>query len=174
MAKEMLREIRPHVTLYRDTANGIAWVEDGTTGVGHSAHPNIDASGSVRGMQELGYWDKGARTVRSHGFIYNIDKLVANDDEELDRIAAQHCQCGGEHGHHALQFTIEQLESHVWEQLQESLPQYGLSVEGGLAHAVTQDIGPRIADFLHEHGVRVDWSDRSRYGVTTSGGDDRG
>lgn len=27
-----------------------------------------------------------------------------------------------------------------------------------------QDLGPALADFLHERGVDVDWTDRSRYG----------
>jgi hypothetical protein len=34
--------------------------------------------------------------VRSHGFIYNISSYVVSDD--LDRIAAENCQCGGNHG----------------------------------------------------------------------------
>jgi len=98
MSKIKIQEIRPHVTLYRDDLTGIAWVENSSTGCGHSAHPNIDATGSVRGMKDLGYWDKNARTVRTHGFIYNIDSYVVTD--ELDHIAAEHCQCGGLHGQH--------------------------------------------------------------------------
>lgn len=31
-------------------------------------------------------------------------------------------------------------------------------------HFSVQDIAPALADFLHEHGVDVDWTDRSRYG----------
>lgn len=96
MAKEQIKEIRPYVILYRDPKTGIAWVENGSTGQGHSAHPNIDASGSVRGMKQLGYWNKEDRCVRSHGFIYNIDRLIVTDD--LDEIARQHCKCGGNHG----------------------------------------------------------------------------
>ena len=90
-----ISDVRPHITLHRCPRTGIAWVEDGTTGVAHSAHSNISATGSVRGMKARGYWDKADRTVRTHGFIYNISKAVVHD--ELDRIAAQHCQCGGTH-----------------------------------------------------------------------------
>lgn len=68
MSKIKLQEIRPHVTPYRDDHTGIAWVENSSTGCGHSAHPNIDATGSVRGMKDLRHWDKNARTVRTHGF----------------------------------------------------------------------------------------------------------
>lgn len=93
--KRKLLEIKPYVVLYRDDRTGIAWVEDGTTGMGHSCHPNIDATGSIRGMKKLGYWNAKDRCVRSHGFIYNIDHLVSSD--ELDRIAAEHCRCGGRH-----------------------------------------------------------------------------
>lgn len=95
MAKKLLRQVSEYVYLYRDTRTGIAWVENGSTGGGHSAHANIDASGSVRGMVSRGYWRKTDRTVRSHGCIYNIDTLVVTD--ELDQIAADHCQCGGKH-----------------------------------------------------------------------------
>lgn len=95
MAKVLLKVIRPHVQLYRDPKTGIAWVEDGTTGNGHSCHPNISSTGSVRGMKSLGYWNKQDRTVRSHGWVYNIDHVAVSG--ELDKIACQHCQCGGRH-----------------------------------------------------------------------------
>lgn len=93
--KVLLDVIRPHVKLYRDPKTGIAWVEDGTTGSGHSCHPNISSSGSVRGMKDRGYWGKHDRTVRSHGWIYNIDHVSVSG--ELDEIARLHCRCGGAH-----------------------------------------------------------------------------
>jgi hypothetical protein len=92
---ETLKEIQPHVTLKRDTDTGIAFVDNGSAGVRHTVHPNIDASGSVRGMVSLGYWNAADRTVQAGGFIYNIDRYVADDD--LDKIAGEHCQCGGQH-----------------------------------------------------------------------------
>ena len=93
--KVLLQVIRPHVKLYRDPRTGIAWVEDGTAGIGHSCHPNISSSGSVRGMKDRGYWGKNDRTVRSHGFIYNIDHVVTSSD--MDEVARQHCRCDGVH-----------------------------------------------------------------------------
>lgn len=93
--KELIEVVRPHVKAYRDPKTGIAWVEDGTTGTGYSCHPNIDASGSVRGMKQRGHWYKSDRTVRSHGFIYNIDRCVITSD--LDEIANAYCRCGGVH-----------------------------------------------------------------------------
>lgn len=95
MAKKLIKHIEEYVDLYRDTKTGIAWVENGKTGSGHSAHPNIDSSGSVAGMKKLGYWAKDARTVRSYGAIYNIDSCVVSD--KYDEIARKHCQCGGKH-----------------------------------------------------------------------------
>jgi len=86
-----VRQVREYVDLHRDPRTGIAWVENGSTGCGHSAHPNIDASGSVRGMVSLGHWKKSERKIRSHGFIYNIDRLVVSDD--LDQLAADECRC---------------------------------------------------------------------------------
>jgi hypothetical protein len=91
MAKRLIKEIEPYVNLYINPKTGITWVENGSTGNGHSCHPNIDSSGSVRGMKILGYWRQDDRTVRSNGCIYNIDKLVVTD--ELDEIAAEYCQC---------------------------------------------------------------------------------
>ena len=91
--KVLLQTLAPYVHLYRDSRTGIAWVEDGTSGAGHSAHPNIDASGSIRGMKQLGHWGKKDRCVRTHGFIYNIDHLTV--DTGYDKVAHQHCRCGG-------------------------------------------------------------------------------
>lgn len=96
MAKQFLRTIRPHVRLYRDPKTGIAWVENGEAGISHSCHPNISRTGSVRGMKSRGYWGKNDRTVRSHGFIYNIDICHTSDD--LDKVACAECRCGGNHG----------------------------------------------------------------------------
>lgn len=92
--KELIQQISEHVALYRDPRTGIAWVEDGTTGCGHSCHPNIDRTGSVRGMKSR-FWGKKDRVVRSHGFIFNIDRLATSD--ELDELARKHCRCGGKH-----------------------------------------------------------------------------
>lgn len=62
-----MREIEKHINLYRDDKSGIAWIEDGTTGTGVSVHPNIDSSGSVRGMKDRGYWGKKDRTILKGG-----------------------------------------------------------------------------------------------------------
>ncbi len=54
--KQFIREIEENVNLYRDDKTGIAWIEDGRTGLGISVHANISATGSVVGMKNLGYW----------------------------------------------------------------------------------------------------------------------
>ena len=94
--KQFVQQLTEYAVLYRDTKTGIAWVEDGASGNWHSAHPNIDVSGSVAGMKNLGYWTKDARCVKSHGFIYNIDLCVVTT--AFDEVARTHCQCGGNHG----------------------------------------------------------------------------
>jgi len=89
--KRFIKEVKPSCDLYIDDKTGIAWIEDGSTGMGHSVHPNIDITGSVRGMKERGYWDKTDKIVRSHGWQYNISKFVCSS--ELDEIVAEHCEC---------------------------------------------------------------------------------
>lgn len=91
MARQFIGNVKPYVDLYRDDRTGIAWVVDGSTGMGHSCHASIDASGSVRGMKKLGYWGKKDRVRRSNGLNYNIDTFVVSD--ELDEIAAEYCNC---------------------------------------------------------------------------------
>lgn len=93
--KQFIRKIEEHVNLYRDDKSGIAWIEDGRTGLGISVHANIDSSGSVSGMKALGYWRKKDRTVRSHGWIYNIDSFVCDKDNKLEMIVADECRCQG-------------------------------------------------------------------------------
>lgn len=87
------REVGPYATLYRDSKSGLAWIEDGSTGLGHSCHPNIDISGSVSGMKALGYWGKSDRIVRTHGFQYNIDRFCISEGNEYDELVAKECGC---------------------------------------------------------------------------------
>lgn len=54
-------------------------IENYSAGTEHSAHPNIDASGSVTGMKKLGYWRKDATINRTHGAIYNMSSIVCSD-----------------------------------------------------------------------------------------------
>jgi len=89
--KTFVREVAPGAKLYRDPINGIAFIE--TAGVGISVHPNIDITGSVKGMVERGYWKKKDRKVRSNGFIYNIDVFACWPDDEMEQIVARECRC---------------------------------------------------------------------------------
>ncbi len=93
--KQFIREIEENVNLYRDDKSGIAWIEDGRTGLEINVHANIHSSGSVTGMKNLGYWGKKDRTARSHGFIYNIDSFVCDKENELKMIVADECRCQG-------------------------------------------------------------------------------
>lgn len=91
--KQLIRKIEEHINLYRDDKNGIAWIEDRRTGIGISVHSNIDSSGSISGMKACGYWGKKDRTVRNHGWIYNIDSFVCDKDNNLEMIVADECRC---------------------------------------------------------------------------------
>ena len=63
--------------------NGVVAIENYSTGMQHSAHPNIDRTGSIRGMKKL-YWGD-CKTVNAHGYIYNISATSINN--ELDALA---------------------------------------------------------------------------------------
>ena len=96
MSKMFLRQLNPNARLVQCSRTGIAWVEYGSTGMRYSPHPNISATGSVRGMKQCGYWGKNDRTVRTHGFIYNIDHAITGDP--FSQAALTSCSCGGNHG----------------------------------------------------------------------------
>lgn len=93
--KRFIKQIEEHVRLYRDDINGIAWIEDGKTGMGVSVHPNINIAGSISGMKNLGYWGKKDRMVRSRGWIYNIDIFACDKNNRLEMIVANECRCQG-------------------------------------------------------------------------------
>lgn len=91
--KEFIKEVRPHAKLYRDTNTGIAWIADGNSGLIYSIHANISSTGSVRGMKQIGRWGKKDKTVRTNGYIYNIDTFICNENNELEKILADECMC---------------------------------------------------------------------------------
>ena len=91
--KRRISKIDEHRDLFRESETGIAWIEDRTTGLNISVHANISDTGSVAGMKNLGRWSRNARTVRSHGFIYNIDTFICDINNELERIVANACKC---------------------------------------------------------------------------------
>ena len=93
MGKRFIKNVNDHAVMYRDDRNGITWIENGSTGMGHSCHPNIFSNGSVRGMKKIGYWGIKDRTVRSHGYIYNIDRFTIDTEDTLDKIIADNCMC---------------------------------------------------------------------------------
>lgn len=67
--------------------NDVVVINNYSTGCGHSAHPNIDITGSVSGMKKLGYWRKEDITCKQGGFIYNISKISCSNP--LDKL----CLC---------------------------------------------------------------------------------
>ncbi len=96
MTKQLIRQLNKDAKLVQCSRTGITWVENSSTGLRHSAHPSIHETGSVRGMKANGYWGKNDRTVRTHGFIYNIDHFIPGD--QYDTVALKTCACGGNHG----------------------------------------------------------------------------
>lgn len=66
-----------------DPHTGLAWIEDGTAGVAHSAHPNVEANRYTRA--------KYPGWLECRGFLHSPEVFVST---ELDRIAAAYCHCG--------------------------------------------------------------------------------
>lgn len=63
--------------------NGIVSIENGSVGIGHSCHPNIDVTGSLTGMrQRYQSWREG-KIVRAGGFYYNKSSIVISDPLDL-------------------------------------------------------------------------------------------
>lgn len=56
----------------------VVTIDNYSTGTGHSCHPNIDKSGSVDGMKNLGYWDKNDKTLKQGDYIYNLSHVVCS------------------------------------------------------------------------------------------------
>src|SRR5438045_2041312 len=81
----------PLLTLKRDTSSGIAWIEDHHLGLGVSIHANVSRTAYLPSVKRL-YWGN-VRTVRSHGFIYNLDTFLCR--EPLEQVVADHCECEG-------------------------------------------------------------------------------
>lgn len=96
--KTFQKEVGYLKTLHCCERTGIAWIEDGCTGMGLSLHPNIDASGSVAGMKSRGYWLRSDRCIKTHSFIYNIDAFAPEGDPAMNDILLKYCRCGGNHG----------------------------------------------------------------------------
>lgn len=87
----LMKTLQEHVELHRDIVSGIAWIEDGRSGCGHSCHANIFSTGSVAGMKSRGYWRKSDRTAQVRHIIYNIDLLSIHGI--YDFIAYRACLC---------------------------------------------------------------------------------
>lgn len=46
-------------------------------------------------MKTNGYWKKSDRTVRNHGYIYNVDRFICDKTNKLEVIVADECRCQG-------------------------------------------------------------------------------
>jgi len=57
----------------------VVTIENYSSGTRHSAHPNINSTGSVRVMKKLGYWAKTDITTSQRGTIYNISKVYCSN-----------------------------------------------------------------------------------------------
>lgn len=62
---------------------GVIRVQDGTSGNGHTPWPNIDSTGSVAGMRARGFWGKEDEVLKALGSIYNVSKVVVEDELDL-------------------------------------------------------------------------------------------
>lgn len=96
--------------------NGVVMIENNTVGCGHSCHPNIDASGSVKGMKNLGYWGKEDETVKAGGFIYNLSSVVITNPLDL---LAYHME---KNGYKIPEAVIQNCGNPLWAGVSITLP----------------------------------------------------
>ncbi len=87
----LIQKLNQNQSLHRNENTGIAWVEDSSTGLAHSCHPNIHSSDSPSDMKKLGYWPNTDWIVKSDGYYYNLSSIVISD--KLDALAAENCRC---------------------------------------------------------------------------------
>lgn len=72
-----------------DPLTGLVWIEDGTAGVSHSAHPNVEANKYTRRDRKFVGW---VQSGPQRAFLYSPQRFVSTD---LDALAASYCQCPG-------------------------------------------------------------------------------
>jgi hypothetical protein len=75
--------LNEHQRAKYDPRTGLVWIEDGTAGVAHGAHPNVEANAQTRRMHPD--W------LECRGFLYSPEVYCST---ELDQIAATYCHCG--------------------------------------------------------------------------------
>lgn len=85
---QLKRQDRKRLGEYRhakyDPLSGLVWIEDGTAGIAHSAHPNVEANKYSRKDKRFVGW------IEVRGFLYSPERFVSTD---LDRLAAEYCKC---------------------------------------------------------------------------------
>lgn len=81
--------------LYRDPITGIAWVEDTSSGMADSLHPNIGPRPTMGGARRL-YGPTG-RPVRVGQYIYNRAEYIGASEEQNRAALLGACRCGGSH-----------------------------------------------------------------------------
>lgn len=74
--------LNPSQTAKYDPQTGLVWIEDGSAGVAHSAHPNVQANKQTRRMYR--------GRIECRGFLYSSDVFAST---ELDKLAAKYCRC---------------------------------------------------------------------------------
>jgi len=74
----------------------VVTIENYSCGCRHSAHPNIDKTGSVAGMKKCGFWSKEDITYKQGSVIYNITKISCSGllDELCFAIEQESYNCG--------------------------------------------------------------------------------
>lgn len=160
---QFIREIEPGVELFRDAVTGIAWAEDHRTGLGVSVHPNIDESGSVEGLVTRGWWRSSDRVARSHGGIYNIDRLSYNKDDPVEVAVAAECKCTACMERRTEKDTRYQaLLFYGWQEGDEGV-YHAFKMEDPAGEADDEEIAKELADMLDTEPTADDFNFTDMY-----------
>lgn len=82
LKREDRKLLNQYQRIKQDPFSGMVWIEDGTIGGSHSAHPNVEANKITRRLHP--------DYTECNGFLYSREIFTSTD---LDRLAAKYCQC---------------------------------------------------------------------------------
>jgi len=87
------QQVGVNLSVYRDPANGIAWVEDHDTGLQYGAHPFIEMPHDDQSFHERIFSKRQVEKAWNKHYVIGYVRT----DDALATIARLYCRCKGNH-----------------------------------------------------------------------------